>query len=170
MNITAPALKRLQVLYRQFEAHSLDAPGPAREDRLAWASKIVRRPIASFSDLTVEEGIRLIGGLQNSLGTNMPSKTPRRRRMNRHEAQKAGTEGRRDQIHAEATMASAADLERIQKQLARLGWDTARLEAFLRSSSSPLKGREQIRTLGDANKLYWALKHIPARKEQPLAS
>jgi hypothetical protein len=170
MNITAPALKRLQVLYGQYERHSLDVGDPSREARLAWASAQTRRQIASFSDLTVEEGIRLIDGLQRALGAKAPSKTPRRRRMTRHEAQKAGTEGRFDQIHAETTMVSAEDTERIQAQLTRLGWDEHRLKGFLLSSRSPLKGRTEIRTLGDANKVYWALKHIPARKEQPIAS
>jgi hypothetical protein len=170
MNITAPALKRLQVLYSQYEAHSLDAPGSAREDRLAWASAQAGRVIASFKDLTVEEGIRLIDGLQRTIGRKMPSKTPRRRRMSRIAAEKAGTEGRRDQIHAESTIVGPSDLERIQAQLTRLGWDQSRLERFLLSTRSPLKGRTQVRTLGDANKIYWALKHIPARKEQPLAS
>jgi hypothetical protein len=138
MKISPKAITRLQVLYRQFEAHSLDAPGPAREARLVWAAERIRRPIASFSDLTVEEGITLIDGLQRALGAKAPSKTPRRRRMTRHEAQKAGTEGRRDQLHAETTMVGAEDTARIQAQLTRLGWDEHRLKGFLLSSRSPL--------------------------------
>jgi hypothetical protein len=168
MNITAPALKRLQVLYSQFERHTLNVDS-GRDARLAWASQQTGRAIASFSQLTVEEGIRLIDGLQRAIGNKVPSKTPRRR-MGRQAAEKAGTEGRRDQIHAETTMASAVDLERIHADLTRLGWDQARLEAFLRSSRSPLKGRQVVRTLSDANKLHWALKHIPAHKEQLAAS
>jgi hypothetical protein len=173
MNITPEALKRLQVLYRQYEAHSLDVGDASREARLTWAGSQIGRAIASFSDLTVEEGIRLIDGLQRAIGRKMPSKTPRRR-MSKTAAQKAGTEGRGDQIHAEATMVSADDLTRIQTQLTRLGWDQQRLERFLLSTRSPLKGRTQIRTLGDTNKVYWALKHIPAArtpqtKEQQIA-
>lgn len=170
MNISAAALKRLQVLYRQYEAHSLDV-GAAREDRLAWAGARIGRALASFSDLTVEEGISLIDGLQRMIGRKVPSKTPRRRRpLDRYASEKAGTEGRLDQIHAETTLVSEGDLARIQDDLRRLGWDQARLEAFLRSSRSPLKGRQQVLTLSDANKLHWALKHIPARKEQLAAS
>jgi hypothetical protein len=161
MNITAPALKRLQVLYRQYEAHSLDV-GAAREDRLAWAGARIGRRIESFSHLTVEEGILLIDTLQRTIGRKVPSKTPRRR-MSRVAAEKAGTEGRRDQIHAEVTMAAGADFERIRTQLDRLGWDQAMLERWLLGARGPLKGRTVIRTLGDANKVYWALKHIPAR-------
>jgi cytochrome c2 len=67
-------------------------------------------------------------------------------------------------------MASGADLERIQADLTRLGWDQARLEAFLRSPKSPTRGRTAIRTLADANKVHWALKHLSPRKEQLAAS
>lgn len=170
MNITAPALKRLQVLYGQYERHSLDAPGKSREERIAWASNQVRRPIATFKDLTIDEGIRLIDNLQRALNVKAPSKTPRRSRpRDRKSAEKAGTEGRRDQLHTESTMASADDFARIQAQLTRLGWNQAGLDRFLLGSRSPIKGRTVIRTLGEANKVYWALKHIPARKEQPAA-
>jgi hypothetical protein len=164
MNISKPALRRLQVLYGQYEAHSLDC-GPRREGRLAWASQQTGRTITSFSNLTVEEGIRLIDGLQRAVGHKVPSKTPRRR-MGRTQAEKAGTEGRRDQIHDETTMVSPADLERIRKQLDRLGWDQAGLEHFLRSPKSPTQGRVQILTLRDANRVYWGLKRIKPRKEQ----
>lgn len=167
--ISKPALRRLQVLYGQFEAHSLDCT-PGREGRLAWASQATGRAIASFSELTVEEGISLIDGLQRAVGHKVPSKTRDRRPRDRYAAEKAGTEGRRDQIHNETTMASAADLERIQNDLTRLGWDQARLGAFLRSPKSPTRGRTQIRTLADANKVHWALKHIPSDKEQLAAS
>jgi hypothetical protein len=162
MNITAPALRRLQVLYGQYEAHSLDAPGKSREDRLSFASVWTGRTIHSFSNLTVEEGISLIDGIQRMLNVKAPSKTPRRR-IERKAAEKAGTEGRHDQIHNEVTLASSDDFARIQNQLTRLGWNQAGLDRFLLSSRSPLKGRGQIRTLGDANKVYWALKHIPVR-------
>ena len=168
MNISSAALRRLQVLYGQYEAHTLDC-SPGREARLAWASQKAGRAIASFSDLTAEEGKRLIDGLQGILGTKVPSKTPRRR-MGRKAAEKAGTEGRRDQLHNETTMVSAADLERIQREMTRLGWDEAGLQRFLLGKSNPIGGRTQILTLHDANRVYWALKNIPARKEQLAAS
>lgn len=169
MNISAPALRRLQVLYSQYERHSLDAPGKSREDRLRWAAERVGHPVASFRDLSADEGRALIDTLQGLLNVKAPSRTPRRR-MARKAAEKAGTEGRRDQKHNETTLASADDLARIQQELTRLEWDQFRLDRFLLSSRSPLKGRTRINTLGDANKVYWALKHIPARKEQPIAS
>ena len=166
MNITAPALRRLQVLYGQYESHSLDVPNKSREERLRWANAQTGRAptnqVASFKDLTSEEGIKLIDGLQRMLQVKVPSKTPRKR-MDRRGAEKAATEGRHDQIHAEITLVSAADFARIARQLTRLGWDQAGLGRFLLGSRGPLKGRSEILTLGDANKVYWALKHIPAR-------
>lgn len=158
MNITTPQLRRLQVLYKQYEAHSLDT-GTTREDRLTWASARIGRTIASFSDLDLEEGKKLIDGLQNALGVKLPSKTPRRRQT-RRDGEKAGTEGRHDQIHDEVTLVGDKDIRRIQGEMDRLGWDQARLDAFLASPRGPNARRTTILTLGDANRVYWALKRM----------
>lgn len=168
MNINRAQLVRLQTLYSQFERHTLDS-APGRNARLEWASQQCGRAIASFSDLTVEEGRRLIDTLQGILGVKAPNQSPRRR-MQRKSAEKAGTEGRRDQKHAETTMVSPEDLARLQKDLDRLGWDEFRLKRFLESPRSPLRGRTTILTLSDANKVHWALKHIPVQKERLAAS
>lgn len=156
--ISKPQLRRLQVLYGQYVRHSLDA-APTREGRIAWASSRIGRPIDSFSDLTLDEGKKLIDGLQSALGVKLPSKTPRRR-WNRRDAQKAGTEGRHDQAHDETTLVGDRDIRRIQRELDRLGWDQARLDAFLASPRGPNGRSTLIRTLGEANRVYWALKHM----------
>ena len=163
MNITAAQLKRLQVLYTQFERHSLDCPGASRADRLTWASDATGRKVESFSMLTVDEAKGLIDGLQRTLATKAPNKSPRRR-LTRHEGQKMGTEGRHDQIHAETTIAGPHAIEMIARDLSRLGWDQARLTAFLASPRGPLKGGTTIRTLADANQVHWALKRIAKRQ------
>jgi hypothetical protein len=155
--ITKDQLRRLQVLYKQYEAHSLDT-GTTREDRLAWASSRIGRTISSFSDLTLDEGRSMIDGLQRALGVALPSKKPRRH--DRHSGEKAGTEGRHDQIHNEVTLVSDKDIRRIQREMDRLGWNQSRLDAFLASPSSPTARRTAIRTLGDANRVYWALKRM----------
>ena len=161
--ITALQLRKLQVLYKQYEAHSLDT-GATRTDRLTWAGERVGRSIASFSDLSVEEGIKLIDGLQRALGVALPQKF--RPRPSRREGQKAGTEGRHDQIHDEVTLVGDKDIRRIQREMGRLGWDQARLDAFLASPRGPNNRRTQIRTLGDANRVYWALKRTAAGSER----
>ena len=166
--ITKDQLRRLQVLYKQYEAHSLDT-GTTREDRLAWASSRIGRTISSFSDLTLDEGRAMIDGLQRALGVALPSKKPRRRQT-RRDGQKAGTEGRHDQIHAESTLVGDRDIRRIQREMDRLGWDQARLDAFLASPSGPNARSTAIRTLGDANRVYWALKRMGHIQEQRHAS
>ena len=162
MTITTPQLKRLQVLYTQFERHSLDCPGPSREARMRWASEALGRPVASFKDLQLAEAIRLIDGLQQALGTKVPSKSPRRKQT-RHDGEKKGTEGRHDQLHAESTLVGPEDLRRIQRDLDELSWDQARLQAFLASPRGPNNHSTSIRTLGDANRVHWALKRIRSR-------
>lgn len=154
-SITTGQLKRLQVLYGQLARHS-DA-GSGRESRLEWASSLLTRPIASFSDLSLQEANQLIDTLQGQLGVHTPAK---KRPMSRHAAEKAGTEGRRDQIHAETTIASAEDIARIDRGLELLGWSRAQFDEWLRSPRSPLgkRGSPTIRTLWDANRVWWALK------------
>lgn len=166
--ITADQLKRLQVLYTQYERHSLDCPGASRADRIAWASQQLGRPIASFRDLELVEAKRLIDSLQAQLGTRFPAKP---RKLSRKAGQKAGTEGRRDQIHAETTLVSPGDFARIQREMRRLGWDEKRLQAFIQSPRSPLNHHPTaIRTLGEANRVYWALKRMKANPVQETAA
>lgn len=130
------------------------------------ASEQAGRPIASFSDLTREEANALIDTLQAVVGSS--SKTQKRpRRLSREEAYKAGTEGRRGYESNDVTMAGKADLARIKYALGELGWSQEQLEGWLRSARSPLgkKAQPQIRTLRDANRVWWALKGMmDARK------
>ena len=69
-----------------------------------------------------------------------------------------------------ATPARGADAESRRDlhalPLEMLGWDRARLDAFLHSPSSPLGGRSniQLRTVGDVNRVLWALKRIAERQ------
>ncbi len=166
--ITKPQLARLQTLYSQWEKHSLDCPGGDRAARIAWASERTGRAIASFAELTLDEGKRLIDILQNAVGRKFPAKKRSRPKTTR-DGEKKGTEGRHDQIHAETTLAGPSEFAMIQRDLDRLGWDQARLKGFLRSRRSPTRGITVIRTLGEANRVHWALKHIaphPAGKEQ----
>ena len=163
--ITAPQLRRLQTLYAQFERHTLDASGPGRASRLQWASEACGRVIGSFKDLTVEEGKRLIDRIQGVLNVKAPNKSPRR--QSRKHGQKLGTEGRRDQIHNETTLAGPAEFALIQRDLDRLGWSVERMNSFLfHSARGPLSGKTQIRTLGDANKAHWAMKNLQPDERQ----
>jgi hypothetical protein len=149
-------ITRLQTLY------SLYAKGAigewSREARLVWASANIGRSIASFNDLKSNEAAALTDVLQASLG-----QPPTRPRRDRDRARAAGTEGRRGRRSTSVTLASAEDITAIGRYLQTLGWDQARLEAFLRSKASPTSGRTTIRTLADSNRVRWALKRMCER-------
>lgn len=157
-SITSGQLKRLQVLYGQLARHTLE--GADREARMRWASGLVGRTISSFSDLTQADAHHLIDTLQGQLGVKAPTK--RRKRLSRDDAQKAGTEGRRGQESSELTMAGPAELARVQYAIGLIGWSQAQFEGWLRSPRSPLRHKSSpvIRTLGDANRVWWALKKM----------
>ncbi len=165
MKITPPQMKRLQTVFGQQASRSLDL-GNSREERLAWASNSIGRKIASFGDLTRLEAKLLIDLLQGTSTKTYATRRPQTRR----EGEKMGTEGRHDQIHAETTLVSPDDVNRVRYWLTRISWDQTRLDAFLASPRGPLGGRTTIRTLGDANRVCWALKRIAAQQEKDHAS
>lgn len=157
-SITKGQLQRLQVLYAQHARHTLDSA--ARTSRLEWASQLVQRPVESFRDLTLGEASHLIDSLQSQLGVRAPVK--RRRRLDRDAADRAGNEGRRNDANRQSTLAGGSDLARIQYALSLLGWNQAQFEGWMHSPRSPLgkRANPQIRTVGDANRVWWALKRM----------
>lgn len=172
--ISRAQLKRLQTLWSQHARHELLKN--SREERLRWANEHLyhiegkTRGLTSFAELTQREGSDLINLLQGQLGIaeSRPAKSSRagysRHYRNRDAAHAAGTEGRRG-LRKNSTIASAEDLALIDEQLNKMSWDRARLDAFLRSPSSPIRNRSnpQLRTLGDVNRVLWALKCIAGR-------
>lgn len=165
--ISRGQLKRLQTLWRMYARHELTSN--ARKERLEWANAELRTgkgsrlsPISSFKELTGSEASTLINALQSQLGIkeSRQARSPRRR-LDREQAKAAGTEGRRGSRKS-VTLATAEDLALIDGQLQLMGWDRARLDAFLRSPSSPLRRRSnpQLRTVADVNKVLWPLKRI----------
>lgn len=159
-------LKALQTLWSQYARRSLDvARGNEREDRLRWAGENIGRKISSFKDLTVDEAAKLIDTLQ--IATGQQPRTGRSYRSQQSRAHAAGTHGRRGNKSNTDEIASAADLKRIQDALTRLGWDQTRFESWLQSPSSPLKSsHKQIRTVADANCVWWGLKPLLKRAGQ----
>jgi hypothetical protein len=166
--ISAAQLTRLQVLWSQYVNREMMKN--SREERLRWASQQTKRSILSFKDLTLSEASDLINLLQSDMGIkeSSPAVRPRRfrsRMKDRDQAHAAGTEGRRGS-RGKLTIATSDDLAMIDSIINELGWDRARLDAFLRSPSSPLGGRSniQLRTVGDVNRVLWALKGIAERQ------
>jgi hypothetical protein len=163
-NISSAQLTRLQVLWSQHASREMIKN--SRDERLRWACEQIKRAISSFKDLTLTEASDLINLLQAELGIkeSSPAVRPRRYRSritNRDQAQAAGTEGRRGSRNT-LTIATAEDLSMIDAQLSAMNWTRTRLDAFLQSPSSPLRGRSnaQLRTIADVNSVLWALKGI----------
>lgn len=157
MNVTLPQLKRLQTLYGQLCAHTQQPSG--RDARIAWASHLVGRSIASFAELSSGDAGHLIDVLQGELGV----KHPPQKRRSREAAARHGKDGRHDgaKFAALPQLVSAGDLAAIESYWNRLGWTRERFDAWLRSPHSPLKkSGPVIRTKADANRVRWALKGI----------
>jgi len=126
-----------------------------RAARLAWVSGLVGRAVASFNELSPSEAERAIGALEAQLPSELVTHArPRRRR-----AHELGTAGRRGLQNGSIALPDAKGWARLSSAIAALGWTRERLDAFLRSPSSPTHGRA-IRTLADLNRVHWALKSM----------
>lgn len=164
--ITREQMIALQSLYSKWRTHELPGDADRRAARVAWASQNVGHPIASFLDLSSEEALSLIDALKGTLGQPTAQQPhPWRKIRSRDRAQSAGTAGRKDADASFVQMASADDLARIDEALRRLGWSKDRYAAWLRSSVSPLPSNVSgtIRTVAEANKVWWALKGMLRR-------
>ena len=171
--ISAAQLTRLQVLWSQYARREMYRDWDRhfiRAERLRWASEQTKRALSSFNELTLSEASDLINLLQAEMGIKESSPAVRQRRLrsrikDRDQAHAAGTEGRRGS-RGTFTLADAEDLSMIDAKLTEMGWTRARLDAFLQSPSSPLRRRSnlQLRTVGDVNKVLWALKRIAERQ------
>jgi hypothetical protein len=158
--ITARQLKRLQTLYSQFAAASADPRTRTREERLLWASLVVGRKVESFSELSSAEANTAIARLQK----DAPQAEARPKPMDRDAAERHAKDGRWDggEFRQAPQMASAFDLENIERYYHRLGWDRDTFDRWLRSPRSPLGRHSQprIRTVAQANRVRWALKKM----------
>lgn len=158
----------LHTLFSAWHSHTIDANPDVREARLAWASQCIDHQVFSFSDLGADDARRLIDILKQACGQPVGERPqPWRPVQGRDRAHDAGTAGRKGVRSAVIRLASADDFARIDDALRRLGWSRDRFEAWLLSSSSPLRqgGDETsvIRTLAEANRVFWALKAMMIR-------
>jgi hypothetical protein len=164
--ISGKQMKRLQTLWGLFARQSkLD--GKDREARLGWVAGAIGRQVASFKELTAAEAATAIEAVQKHL----PPELLRRKRPSRDTARAYGTAGRkpgrdnsRSRLAGEIRMADAETWHLLEVLLGKLGWTRERLDAFLRSSKSPVHGKA-IRTLAEANRVIWVLKSMLRRAE-----
>jgi len=157
--ITGKQMKRLQTLWgllcRQANLHAKD-----REARLDWVARTVGRQISSCRELSASEANAAINSIQQLL----PPELLTRKRPSRRLAQAYGTSGRRGHDDKEVRLVDAPTLELLDRLLRQLGWTREHLDAFLRSSKSPVRSGA-IRTLSEANRVTWSLKGMLRRRK-----
>ncbi|MFL6313883.1 MAG: hypothetical protein ACJ71W_17435 [Terriglobales bacterium] len=168
---TSPAqLAALHSLFRLYAPRFLGTARIERKERIAWAADRVGRPLASFSELQADEAARLIDLMKGVLGQKItaPSRSAaaqsKWQRPDRDQAQAYGTAGRRSSRSNERTIVDTPTLDLVDRLRAKLGWNQARLDAFLNSKNSPVSGGV-IRTLQDANGVIWAMRKMLRRAE-----
>jgi len=165
--VSRAQLGALQVLYSKWSAAGFasDQDEHARSARLVWASENVGRSVSSFSDLTRDEARRLIDLLKTFLGQKLTRPSNPWRRIREHiPAQQAGMAGRKGIDSTLVQLSSTDDLARIGELLERLEWSEEHYRKWLLSARSALPGSDgTIRTLAEANRVYWALKAMVVR-------
>jgi hypothetical protein len=156
--VTTVAITKLQVVRLQTLWGLLCRRTSIQNDRaarLAWVSGVIGRAVASFKELSPPEAERAMGALEAQLPAELVTHArPRRRR-----AHELGTAGRRGCQNGSIALPDAKGWARLSSAIAALGWTREKLDAFLRSPSSPTRGRA-IRTLADLNRVHWALKSM----------
>lgn len=158
--ISGKQMKRLQTLWGLLCRHAGFDPKD-RALRLGWTGEAIGRPITSFRELTREEANAAITRVQK----NLPAELQRRKRPGRDTARAYGTAGRKNSNAKETRMADAGTLQLLANLCTALGWTRERLDGFLRSNKSPVRGGT-IRTLADANRVIWVLKSLLRRAER----
>lgn len=163
-------LTALHSLFRLYAPHFLGTARIERKERIAWAADRVGRPLASFSELQADEAARLIDLMKGVLGQKItaPSRSAaaqsKWQRPDRDQAQAYGTAGRRSSRSNERTIVDTPTLALVDRLRTQLGWNQARLDAFLNSKNSPVSGGV-IRTLQDANGVIWAMRKMLRRAD-----
>jgi hypothetical protein len=154
-------MRRLQTLWGLF-ARQAQLEAKDREARIGWVAGAVGRQITSFKELTAAEAKTAIDAVQKHLPPELV-----KARASRRTARAYGTAGRRTSAHlsGEVRMADPGTLQLLANLCTALGWGRERLDAFLRSPKSPVRGGT-IRTLADANRVIWFLKSLLRREKK----
>ncbi len=172
--ISGKQMKRLQTLWGIFVKSGFASTNPEpRAARLLWVGETIGRQIGSFKDLSAAEAKTAIDAIQKHLPAELLTRSSSRRalpaRPGRETAQAYGTSGRSRLAGANAggavRMADAGTLQLLANLCTALGWTRERLDAFLRSSKSPVRSG-RVRTLAEANRVIWILKGMRRRAEK----
>ncbi len=181
-HISKAQLRRLQTLcgliWKRFGSPDDGGrPGPrqgepgeqidrARAFRLAFVGGKLGRTLDSFSSLTRSEAKTALDAVQGCLPPEL-IRTGRRRAPGRELAKSLGTAGRKGH-QDDLTMADGISIRKMEDAAAALGWSRQRLDAFIRSRKSPVRGSMAL--LRNVKRVTWvlqtflrrSLKHKPA--------
>lgn len=150
--ITTAQLCKLQTLWGQrMHAAGVSDQDEARDLRYQFIAQATSGRAHKTKELSYADA-RLILQLLSGQGTL--------RIADGEAAWAAGNHGRRDVDQAADVLAGEQQFAFLRVLRDELGWDQARLDAFI---AHQLGGRP-IRTMGNCNKVAWALKAILRRK------
>ena len=117
--------------------------------------------VVSLSQLNTGDLGRLF---QQVAGRDFHAKLRRISISSRSRRKAAGTEGRSYATSSVATLVDPSDCELLYAlAYGDLGWTGATLRRFI---ARQLSGREQIRTMGDLNKVLWPVKRMVRAKQK----
>ncbi len=154
--ISRPKLKRLHTLWGMFCRRAQIDPQD-RAARLGWLTGAVGRPVQSSKELTRAEADLALSAIQAYL----PPEMVRHTRPSRERARAYGTAGRKNtQGGKTIDLIDKPTWKLLEELMHVLGWDRARLDAFVVSQHGP----KRLVTMGDANKVIWAFKQMLRRK------
>jgi len=158
--ISKGQLRRIQTLWGiLYRRTGNGGPEQSKAARLAWIGLKIGRRISSCKDLSKAEAAEAIRAIQKCLPGELVRGGP-----DRDQAKALGNAGRKGAESKQIALPDANTMQLLQTLLTALGWARARLDLFLHSPKSPVRGA--IRTLADANKVIWALKGILRRRER----
>jgi hypothetical protein len=133
MKITGKQLLILQTLYSRRAALASENKADERQARLAWATQIVGREIATFRDLWTDEAAKLIDECKTALGQPISPKPAKRS----HRKSELATKG-------VVQIATADDLRQVHFWREQFGLSLEQFDSWLASPHSPTRGRKLL--------------------------
>lgn len=163
-SITPRQLRRLQTLWHRWMGPLKLDPERDQQLRHAYIEILTRGRARTTLELTATDAAYVIRKLERVAG--------RRRYQSRALAYVAGTAGRQGyEPHLEVKVAPV-DLRLLDSYAAQLGMTPEQLDHFIARHYGRfgLRGRKDLRTLADLNRVLWGLKAMLRRRGLPHAA
>jgi hypothetical protein len=154
--ITGKQLLILQTLYSRRAAIARENDADERQARLAWATQVLGREVASFRDLGTEEAAKLIDECKTALGQPISPKPAKRSYGKRTPSAKGVVQ-----------IATADDLRQVHFWRERFGLSLEQFDSWLASPHSPTRGRKLL-TVANCRSVTIALRAMIRRRATTL--